>query len=85
MKDNEDVANWRLIKRSIDSYKGGKPIPISLVRRLFLLYQNPPNICDLCGGEFYGFGHYVFNENYQLQRGLRQCDKCISTEKPQHD
>jgi len=34
------------------------------------------NPCDLCGGEMLGMSYPVYDENYNIQRDVRQCKNC---------
>jgi hypothetical protein len=35
--------------------------------------------CDLCGESFTEKSHPVYDENFNKQKGLIQCDACLST------
>lgn len=35
-------------------------------------------LCDICGESFKGFSYHVIDENYNVQKGLIQCGKCLS-------
>ena len=35
-----------------------------------------PKICDICGEDFSGFSYNVVDENYNVQQGLIQCERC---------
>jgi hypothetical protein len=34
-------------------------------------------LCDMCGEWFSGFSYHVVDENYNVQPGLIQCNKCL--------
>lgn len=34
-------------------------------------------ICDLCGEPIVGESHPVYDENFHVQKGLKQCSKCL--------
>jgi len=35
-------------------------------------------LCDMCGEPFTGFSYHVVDENYNVQKGLIQCGKCLA-------
>ena len=37
--------------------------------------------CDMCGKIITGAVHPVYNENYKIQKGLKQCGKCLISKK----
>lgn len=34
--------------------------------------------CDICGKEIQGKSYPVYNENFKIEKGLKQCEKCYA-------
>lgn len=41
------------------------------------LVKTGTDICDLCGKEIKGMSYEVYDENFNLQKGLIQCGECL--------
>lgn len=39
--------------------------------------EQDKKLCDMCGEWFVGFPYHVVDENYNVQPGLIQCNKCL--------